>query len=422
MKSVSSIVKAMSEKLFVPRNSLGVKRKDMPQIEDKDQDHFFKWLSSKGISHSKVSISPDSIKPSQSEINLDAANDLVDTNSPKLLKPVIVSSDSYLMDGHHRWMANIIKKTKSIPAIKVNMKATELLSTMRDYDKAKFKSITNEKSLAKKIIEKAGSILEKLVIVNKGAKFGQVVILAGGAGSGKGFSADKFLDTSSYKKFDVDELKKLVIAVAKKQGNAEIANLNLRNPDDVLKLHQYVSDKGLDSKVFQNVVNSIKSSRSKDLPNLLFDVTLKNLKTISGRLEVLTEIGYKPENVHIVWVLADYNVAIEQNKGRDRIVPEDIVFQTHTGAAETMRNIIAGDLPKNVDGEIYVIFSDKRLSVAMGSSSKNGYVNITDFLYSKIKDSGKPMKPESQIKKDVFMLAKEMVPANVKNLFEKVLD
>jgi hypothetical protein len=150
-------------------------------------------------------------------------------------------------------------------------------------------------------------------------------------------------------------------------------------------------------------------------------VTLKNLKTISGRLDVLTDIGYKPENVHIVWVLADYSVAIEQNKSRERVVPEDIVFQTHTGAAETMRNIIAGDLPKNVDGEIYVIFSDKRLSVAMGSSNKNGYVNITDFLYSKIKDSGKPIKSESQIKKDVFMLAREMVPANVKNLFEKVL-
>ena len=416
-----SMIKSISEKLFIPRNSLGIKRKDMPQIEDKDQDHFFKWLSSKGISHSKLDVPPTSIKPVQSEINLDAANELVDTNSPKLSKPVIVSSDNYLMDGHHRWMANIIKKTKSIHAVRINMKANDLLKTMRDYDKVQFKSITNEKSLAKKIIDKAGSILEKLVIVNKGAKFGQVVILAGGAGSGKGFSADKFLDTSSYKKFDVDELKKFVIAVAKKQGNTELANLDLRNSDDVLKLHQYVSDKGLDSKVFQNVVNSIKSSRSKELPNLLFDVTLKNLKTISGRLDVLTDIGYKPENVHIVWVLADYSVAIEQNKSRERVVPEDIVFQTHTGAAETMRNIIAGDLPKNVDGEIYVIFSDKRLSVAMGSSNKNGYVNITDFLYSKIKDSGKPIKSESQIKKDVFMLAREMVPANVKNLFEKVL-
>jgi dephospho-CoA kinase len=409
-----SIVKSISEKLFIPRNSLGIKRKDMPQIEDKDQDHFFKWLSSKGISHSKVDVPPTFIKPVQSEINLDAANELVDTNSPKLSKPVIVSSDNYLMDGHHRWMANIIKKTKSIHAVRINMKANDLLKTMRDYDKVQFKSITNEKhSQAKRIIEKAQKILEKLIVVNKGSKSGQIIILAGGAASGKGNAVKNYIDTSSYKVFDVDALKELVIAVAKRDGNKEIADLNLKNPDDVLKLHSYVDKRGLESKLFNTFVSSIKTK--KELPNILFDVTLKDLRKMTEKTKVLFELGYKPKDTHIVWVVADYKVAIVNNSKRPRVVPEDILFQTHNGAAETMSNILKGNIPPFVDGEIYVTISDKDLDDK--KFSKDGGIWLKDFIYFKAKDVNGSIKPEKEIQKNVFDYVKGLVPDDVKNLF-----
>ena len=45
-----------------------------------------------------------------------------------------------------------------------------------------------------------GSFLtEKLIVVGKGAKYGQIVFLAGGAGSGKGFAISNFLEGSKFK-------------------------------------------------------------------------------------------------------------------------------------------------------------------------------------------------------------------------------
>ena len=50
------------------------------------------------------------------------------------------------------------------------------------------------------------SLQEKLVVVNKGKKEGQVIFLAGGAGSGKGFAIDNFIAAESYKVVNPDFL------------------------------------------------------------------------------------------------------------------------------------------------------------------------------------------------------------------------
>ena len=45
----------------------------------------------------------------------------------------------------------------------------------------------------KKEYESRVSLEEKLILYNNGAKYGQVVFLAGGAGSGKGFAISNFM-------------------------------------------------------------------------------------------------------------------------------------------------------------------------------------------------------------------------------------
>lgn len=274
--------------------------------------------------------------------------------------------------------------------------------------------------LATKIIETYKRLVEKLIIVNRNKKEGQIVILAGGASSGKGFTISTFMDASTYKVFDVDRLKELLINKEKRKlvlgqdGDRTIADLDLKKPDDVFKLHTYVDQNNLADKQFSNFLMSV--AKGKALPNIILDVTLKSLGKVSNRLQALGELGYKPQDTHIIWVLADYEMAIQQNQARSRVVPSDIVFQTHSGAAVNMRKIIAGQLPNGIDGEVYVVFSDKRLTVVYDKSPKDSVV-VKDFIYVKIKESGKPIKSEDEIKKEVFSLAKEMVPKEVKNLF-----
>lgn len=284
--------------------------------------------------------------------------------------------------------------------------------------------------LTEKLHRLVTSISEKLIVVNKNKKYGQILFLAGGAGSGKGFSQEKFIDVSSYKVFDVDALKQRLIDIAKRTGkNPELANLNLKKPEDVFKLHRYVDDNKLADKQFNTFLNSIR--KAKDLPNILFDVTLKSLDKLKTKAQPLIDIGYDPKNINLVWILAEYEVAIVQNQERDRVVPADIMFQTHTGAAVTMSNILEGNIPPELDGEIYVVLSGKKetkleLDKASGKVKANvsaltgkQTVTVEDFSYVKVKESGKPIKSDSKIQKEVFDWAKTRVPKSVRGLFDK---
>ena len=71
---------------------------------------------------------------------------------------------------------------------------------------------------------------EKLILYNQGKKYGQIVFLAGGAGSGKGFVIKNFMQGELFKIRDVDEWKKSLMKLADVQGKyPEIQGLNLKN-------------------------------------------------------------------------------------------------------------------------------------------------------------------------------------------------
>lgn len=277
--------------------------------------------------------------------------------------------------------------------------------------------------IAEKILKQLD---EKLLLVNNNKQNGNAVFLAGGAASGKSFAANLFMDIKSYKRFDVDELKASLIKLSKLgKIDKSLANLDLRNPNDVFKLHQYVKDKGLDDKVLNNFLNNIR--RDKGLPNILFDITFKDFSNFKEKADRLLEVGYTPENLHLVWVLSDYNVSVENNAKRSRVVPQDIVFATHTGAAKTMADVLSGNIPKELQGEVYVVLSDSKLSTFQDASGKvtkfsdvekipSRGVEITDFPYIKVKDIGKKI-DSNAVNNKVFNWAKTRVPEEVRKLF-----
>lgn len=214
------------------------------------------------------------------------------------------------------------------------------------------------------------AICEKLILINKNKKNGQVVFLAGGGGSGKGFVASNFVDFKTYKQFNVDDMKDRLLKINKLTGKfPELKGLDLRNPDDVFKLHKFVADRKLDQKAIDLFLGQ--TDKDKGLPNLLFDVTLKDIKKFNDLKPRLEKAGYKSKDMHIVWVLTDYAVAAKNNKSRDRVVPEDILLQTHIGAATTLSDLLVKKNPVNgMDGEVYVVLNNKEETVAF--KDKNG--------------------------------------------------
>lgn len=242
---------------------------------------------------------------------------------------------------------------------------------------------------------------EKLIVFrNKRSKYGRVIFLAGGAASGKDFALLNFMDVSKTtdKIRDVDALKVAFLKLDKlKKRYPEIRNLNLRNPDDVFKLHMFVKDMGVNDKSLDLLLQDL---RGRTLPNLVFNITLKNRDDVDKVIPRLIEVGYDPKDIHLVWVLTNFAVAVKANRKRERVVPEDVLLKTHEGASRTMFDIIKGNVPKNLDGEIYVINNNRENTVFFTDKDGNPIVNKRKFspriVFVKRKDDkGSKTKPKT---------------------------
>ena len=117
----------------------------MPQIEDKYQTTFFRYLRDNLIKFTKRLVHVRELRPAQTELRVDIAHKLLKSNSTKLKKPIIVSSDNYLMDGHHRWFAFILDDANmKVNVVKVDLPGSKLLDMMNKFDYVVTKPIDNK--------------------------------------------------------------------------------------------------------------------------------------------------------------------------------------------------------------------------------------------------------------------------------------
>jgi tRNA nucleotidyltransferase/poly(A) polymerase/mannose-6-phosphate isomerase-like protein (cupin superfamily)/GNAT superfamily N-acetyltransferase len=123
--------------------SLGVPHSKMPQIASKDIGDFVKYVKDKGISVSPSVINVSKVGMTQKDINVDKIKGLLGADKSHLAKPVIISKDNYILDGHHRVAAlyNVDNNFK-LKTIKVDIGIKDLLKLAKDYPKTTFKSIT----------------------------------------------------------------------------------------------------------------------------------------------------------------------------------------------------------------------------------------------------------------------------------------
>ncbi len=94
----------------------GIPRIYMPQINKEQIESFRKFaLERDGITSTQGSMLPGELKPSQREISSGGVNKLgsmINTNIKTIddYGPIIVSSDGYVVDGHHRWAAYLARR------------------------------------------------------------------------------------------------------------------------------------------------------------------------------------------------------------------------------------------------------------------------------------------------------------------------
>ena len=123
---------------------MGIPRKKMPQIKSTDYPDFIDYLKDNGATFKKETVPATSLKPVQKEFSkagVERQMTKLAQGGPK--KPVIASSDDYIMDGHHRWLV-ALNTRDSVEIFRVNKPGTELLELLLAYPKVYFKDIYNE--------------------------------------------------------------------------------------------------------------------------------------------------------------------------------------------------------------------------------------------------------------------------------------
>ena len=256
---------------------------------------------------------------------------------------------------------------------------------------------------------------EKLIMYNQGKRYGQIVFLAGGAGSGKGFAIKHFMEKEKFKVRDVDAWKTAFIKLADTTDKyPEIKGLSLKNPRDVMKIHKFVKDKGIKEKSLDLLLRDV---NVKNAPNVIFDITMKDANDIGDVLPRLLEAGYDPKNIHLTWVLTNYYIAIENNQKRERTVADDIMLLSHEGAATSMYEVIKGKIPRGLDGGVRVILNNRNNTIpyvdpdtSKPMRTKQGDIIVKDFTYLTLKKEGKRIGPEMGVKRQLLGWIEENVP------------
>lgn len=134
--------------------SLGIPRRNMPQIKKKHLAKFMKWLKDEGITVTNTTIKIKELKPTQKDFNLKKVMETINFNREKLEKPLLISKDNYIIDGHHKWLAhlNLSGKNKSINVMQADLTAKDFLAKARQFSKVKYKDVDD--NVYKKIDKK----------------------------------------------------------------------------------------------------------------------------------------------------------------------------------------------------------------------------------------------------------------------------
>ena len=124
--------------------TLGISRRNMPQVASQYMNELWDWLEMKGAKIRKVRFPANSLKAIQGEFDdvkiISAMYRRVEKDTPK---PLIASQDRYIIDGHHRWLAvRNMNATQKLPVWHVsNFGIHKLLEEVKKFPYTTYKGL-----------------------------------------------------------------------------------------------------------------------------------------------------------------------------------------------------------------------------------------------------------------------------------------
>lgn len=91
---------------FAPESgSLNIPREQLPQIQAEHRGALVNFLAARGITHETAEVPADSLKPTQGEFSPRKVQQAREYQGGD--RSILVSSDGYVLDGHHQWLARL---------------------------------------------------------------------------------------------------------------------------------------------------------------------------------------------------------------------------------------------------------------------------------------------------------------------------
>jgi uncharacterized protein (DUF1015 family) len=141
MKKFSTFIVELKVDIPDAKNTLGISRDKMPQVKSTDYDELMTYLQKSGIKMQKKTVKANTLKATQRDFDTDKIANAVDKiKTLGTAKPIIVSSDNYVIDGHHRWLAAKNVGT-SIDIVQANVRVKELMKSLYAFPKTFTKNI-----------------------------------------------------------------------------------------------------------------------------------------------------------------------------------------------------------------------------------------------------------------------------------------
>ena len=129
----------LREEMNIPNLGLTYDREIMPQITDPKA--FIEHLRSQSIPFDNRKVDSNTLKATQMNFDMNKVQGLLDA---KDVKPVFVSKDNHIMDGHHRWLANYYSGRPTNCCV-VDLPILELMRVAKEHVSSLNEELTHKK-------------------------------------------------------------------------------------------------------------------------------------------------------------------------------------------------------------------------------------------------------------------------------------
>lgn len=110
--------------------TLGIPRAQMPQVKVSDRPELLQRLAGRGIANTRAEVAADTLRPTQAEFSPGKVARW--GGSAEGDRSVLVSSDGYILDGHHQWLA-ARAAGEPVSAVRFNAPIRELLDAVKAF-------------------------------------------------------------------------------------------------------------------------------------------------------------------------------------------------------------------------------------------------------------------------------------------------